>query len=148
MGVQLMEEAFSFEFDNKTKMVTRPPRIQLNSLGSLTKRNEQDGIKLLAMGAMKGIRNIFAHSSHGSNYYYSISSLLVVDFLIATIQGEDGTLAESRTFYKSRSIPKGHSNHRYALKRRERNDKGLVDVYYCETCSKEFKVRHPLIIRD
>ncbi|ELB2135082.1 TIGR02391 family protein [Vibrio vulnificus] len=91
-GQDLMAQTLSFTYDQKTNELTKTPLIQLNDLSSRTKRNEQDGMKLLCMGLMAGCRNIFAHSSGHASPSDCLSIVMMVNFVIAQLTG--GSLAE------------------------------------------------------
>lgn len=145
IGVNLMDQAFSFDFDRRTNSITRPPLIQLNNLSTESKRNEQDGIRLLTMGVMRGIRNIFAHTKGTSKFYYCLNIITTIDMLIEQIKGEYGTIAEARDTFDIK-IPDEHVNHDF----REINSssKKRVSSYFCETCSIAFNAKWEVIIED
>ncbi len=86
-GADLMAKAFSFKFDSQSNKVTGPPKIQLNDLDSVSKRNEQDGVKFVAMGLMQGVRNIFMHSKGTRKLFYCLQTIMTVDWILKQIDG-------------------------------------------------------------
>ena len=84
-GPDLMAKAFSFEVDSKDGSVTRQPKIALNNLGSLSERNEQEGVKLMAMGLMQGVRNIYMHTAGDERLFLGLQILATVDLLLKRI---------------------------------------------------------------
>ena len=99
-GADLMAKAFNFEYDKKLDKIITPPLIALNELSTETLRNEQDGIKFMAMGVMRGIRNIYLHTKGSQKIYFCLEILTIIDFLITNIIGKFGTIAEDRSFFK------------------------------------------------
>lgn len=140
-GADLMDQAFSFEYDRATKRVTRPPPIRLNNLRTETKRNEQNGLRLIAMGLMRGARNTFAHSDGTRKFYHCLNIITVTEWIIRQIEGTIGTVAESRTMFRP-VIPRAHRGHEF-------DDPGFsptVVGVHCKTCDVEFTTRwRPLI---
>ena len=73
IGVHLMTEAFKM----------RSPKIHLNSLKSLSDRNEQQGFMHIYMGVMQGVRNPKGHDlirqndPHRTLEYLGLASLLL-----------------------------------------------------------------------
>ncbi|GEM_PF-3505510 len=92
-GKDLISKAFSFEYDKLDGRVLIPPLIQLNSLDSLSKRNEQEGAKLMLMGFMQGIRNIYMHGKGAGNLYYSIQIITLIDIYLNAVVGKDKSIA-------------------------------------------------------
>lgn len=86
-GADLMAKAFSFKFDSQTNAVTVEPKIKLNDLSTISKRNEQDGVRFVAMGLMQGVRNIFMHSKGTKKLYYCIQTITTVDWILKQIEG-------------------------------------------------------------
>jgi uncharacterized protein (TIGR02391 family) len=80
-GVDLVTSAFSFNYDEATKTITRDPLIKINNLDTKTKRNEQEGMKFLCMGLMTGCRNVFAHSSGHASPADCLSLIMICNFL-------------------------------------------------------------------
>ena|SRR3989339_1470905 len=87
MGSDLMAKAFSFKYDTQTNSITQEPKIKINSLSNITERNEQDGIRFLAMGLMQGIRNIYMHTKGTEKLYYCLQIITTVDLLLKQILG-------------------------------------------------------------
>jgi len=87
IGADLMGKAFHFKFDPTTKRITEKPKIKLNNLLSISKRNEQEGIKLISMGVMQGIRNIYLHHEGNERLFYCLHIITLVDLLIKQITG-------------------------------------------------------------
>jgi hypothetical protein len=144
-GADLMDKALSFEYDRATRRLTRRPRIRLNSLKTETKRNEQDGIRLIAMGLMRGARNIFAHSSGSGKFYHCLNIVTVAEWVLRQIVGDGGTVAEDRTMFKL-IIPKLHRTHDVEEVRASPSDE--VTAVRCRTCNVEFAARWRPVITD
>jgi len=87
MGPDLMAKAFSFKYDSKTNTITQEPRIAINSLSNVTERNEQEGIRFLAMGLMQGIRNIYMHTPGTEKLYYCLQIITTTDLLLKQVLG-------------------------------------------------------------
>jgi len=85
IGAELMAKAFSFKMDSNKGEVTEEPKIKINDLSTKTKRNEQEGIKFLAMGLMHGIRNIYMHSEGAHKLFYSIQIITLTDLILKQI---------------------------------------------------------------
>ncbi len=81
-----MANAFSFKFDFPNNKVTRIPKIQINDLDSISKRNEQDGVRFVAMGLMQGVRNIFMHSKGTEKLFYCLQTIIIVDWIFKQIE--------------------------------------------------------------
>jgi len=92
-GKELISKAFGFDYDQKTESIIRSPLIMLNDLSSLSKRNEQEGARLMLMGFMQGIRNIYMHGKGASNLYYAIQIITLIDTYCNTIIGLDKSIA-------------------------------------------------------
>jgi uncharacterized protein (TIGR02391 family) len=88
MGASLMAEAFNFKTDPKTKEIIEEPKIKINELSDISKRNEQEGFKLLTMGFMQGIRNIYMHTQGAGRLYYALQIITMVDLFLKQIDGE------------------------------------------------------------
>lgn len=144
-GADLMDQAFRFEYDRATNRIIRMPKIRLNNLQTETKRNEQDGIRLLAMGLMRGVRNIFAHSGGTRKFYYCLNILTTVDLICRQIIGDDGTIAEDRTTFRV-MIPKEHRGHTYG--ELQRYSRGRTANFYCNDCAQNFRARLQVVIHD
>lgn len=86
-GSGLMAQAFSFKIDSQTKQVTEKPKISINDLSTISKINEQEGTKFIAMGLMQGVRNIFMHSKGTEKLFYCLQVITTVDFLLKQIFG-------------------------------------------------------------
>ena len=86
VGKNLMAKAFSFKMDSNKKVIEEP-KIKVNNLSSISKRNEQEGIMYLAMGLMHGIRNIYMHSEGTHKLFYSIQIITLVNLLLKQILG-------------------------------------------------------------
>ena len=87
MGPDLMAKAFGFKFDTNTNTLIQPPRIHINRLSNLTERNEQEGVKYLAMGLMQGIRNIYIHTKGTEKLYYCLQIIATTDLLLKQVLG-------------------------------------------------------------
>jgi hypothetical protein len=87
MGSDLMAKALSFKYDAPTDTVTEAPRIRIGDLSTVTGRNEQDGIKFLAMGLMQGIRNVYMHTQGSVKLYYCMQIITTTDLLLKQILG-------------------------------------------------------------
>jgi uncharacterized protein (TIGR02391 family) len=61
-GADVVSKAFTYTLDTSGS-VAEAPKIRVNSLLTEAERNEHEGIKLLGMGMMRGMRNIVAHST-------------------------------------------------------------------------------------
>jgi len=86
-GSDLMAKAFSFKFDQDKKIVTEQPKIKVNNLSNVAKRNEQEGMKFMTMGLMQGIRNIYAHYEGNERLFYCLQIITVIDLLLKQILG-------------------------------------------------------------
>ena len=84
-GKDLMAKAFSFKMDKNTKKIIEYPKIKINDLTSISKIDEQEGMKLMAMGVMQGIRNVYMHSHGSRRLYYALQIITVVDLLITQV---------------------------------------------------------------
>lgn len=84
-GSDLMAKAFSFRFDPNTKKFIDRPKIKINNLSTISKRNEQEGVKFMAMGVMQGIRNIYLHTEGSAKLYYALQIITTVDLLLKQI---------------------------------------------------------------
>jgi len=87
MGSGLMADAFSFKADQKTKEIFEQPKIKLNDLSNISKRNEQEGFKLMTMGFMQGIRNIYMHTEGADRLYYALQIITLIDLFLKQIKG-------------------------------------------------------------
>lgn len=142
-GAALVEKAFSFEYDRTTNTINKLPPISLNNLSTESKRNEQDGFRFLAMGFMRGIRNVFAHTDVHASFQYSLELLTMVDAMTAMVQGVSGSIAEDRSYFRIQ-IPRKHQGHQLrevSSKPREQT------VFLCETCNCEVVARWKVIVR-
>ena len=86
-GKDLMAKAFSFKMDSNKRKIIEEPKIKVNNLSTISKRNEQEGIKLLAMGLMQGIRNIYMHSEGAHKLFYCIQIITLIDLILKQILG-------------------------------------------------------------
>lgn len=143
-GADLMDQAFRFEYDRAAKRVVRVPHIQINNLRTESKRSEQDGIRLLAMGVMRGVRNIFAHGSEGTKLSHSLNIITTVCFIMDQIIGSDGTVAEDRSIFRT-VIPLDHDGHSYSLGAFQ--GRGMRRAF-CNDCKQEFCAESQPITRD
>lgn len=143
-GADLMDRAFRFEYDRATNRI-HMPGIKLNNLRTEAKRNEQDGIRLLAMGLMRGVRNIFAHSRGTTALFYSLHTVAMVALIYHQIEGSEGTIAEDRTIFKP-MIPKEHRGHIYQELYDKRHNR--TAHFYCKDCAQHFSARLRLVIRN
>ncbi len=84
-GRDLMAKAFGLEFDLKTKTIKRLPKIAINSLKSISERDEQEGIMYLAMGAMQAIRNNYLHTSGNRQIARCLQIFSTINFIICSI---------------------------------------------------------------
>jgi uncharacterized protein (TIGR02391 family) len=75
-------DLFSYDYDLKSNQMTRYPKIRINGLRNQAERNEQDGVKLLFMGLMKGVRNPLIHSNEKICSQRSFSLILICDLLL------------------------------------------------------------------
>lgn len=89
LGANLMAEAFNFKIDQKTKVIIEAPKIAVNDLSSLSKRNEQEGIKLMTMGFMQGIRNVYMHTKGAERLYYALLLISMVDLFLKQVDGRE-----------------------------------------------------------
>ena len=87
IGASLMAEAFNFKIDLKTKEFIEEPKIKLNELSNISMRNEQEGFKLMTMGFMQGIRNIYMHTEGADRLYYALQIITIVDLFLKQIGG-------------------------------------------------------------
>ena len=87
IGSDLMAKAFSFKIDSQLKQVSEKPKISINDLSTISKINEQEGTKFIAMGLMQGVRNIFMHSKGTEKLFYGLQVITTVDFLLKLIFG-------------------------------------------------------------
>ena len=81
-GADLMAKAFTYALDDHQKLIIKRPYIAINDLSMETKRNEQDGIKYMTMGLMRGFRNIYTHTRGLHETYTCISILITVNLVI------------------------------------------------------------------
>jgi len=84
-GVVLISKAFSFEYDEQGKRITREPLIKINLLRTKSERNEQEGMKMYCMGIMAGIRNILAHNNPHIIPFKSMILISDISFIIHEI---------------------------------------------------------------
>lgn len=96
VGPDLMAKAFSFKYDQRTNTVTEEPKIKINNLSDISDRNEQEGIKFLAMGLMQGIRNIYMHTRGTEKLYYCLQIVTTVDLLLKQILGWESIASSSK----------------------------------------------------
>lgn len=75
-------DLFSYDYDFNNHQMTRYPKIRINCLRNQADRNEQDGVKLLFMGLMKGVRNPLIHSDKKISAQRSFSLILICDLLL------------------------------------------------------------------
>ncbi len=68
------------------------PKLQLNPLTSTSDKSEQEGFKLLYMGAMQGIRNPKAHELTAQDDAYRTLEYLALASLLAK-RAEEATCA-------------------------------------------------------
>ena len=92
-GSDLMAKAFSFDFDEKTNTLIKEPLIKVNTLQSISERNEQDGMKFICMGLMKGARNVLAHSIGHTLPFRCLNLISQIDYIIKEIVGS-GSFAQ------------------------------------------------------
>lgn len=92
IGSSLMADSFSFKYDGRTKEIIEEPKIKINDLSDISKRNEQEGFKLLTMGFMQGIRNVYMHTEGTSRLYYTLQIITIVDLFLKQIQSS-GSIA-------------------------------------------------------
>lgn len=144
-GVELMDRAFGFEYDRAARRVTRRPKIRLNNLRTETKRNEQDGLRLIAMGLMRGARNIFAHSSGTSKFYHCLNIVTTVEWVLNHIASSDGTVAEDRSMLRL-SIPKIHRTH--DISQRDSSPTDRTVTVHCNSCNVDFVARWRAVVQD
>ncbi|MBP7528115.1 MAG: hypothetical protein KA801_09330 [Syntrophorhabdaceae bacterium] len=93
-GVGLISQAFSFKYDLQTNSITVFPPIMINDLKSEEDRNEHEGIKLMLLGVMRGIRNIIAHHSKDFLPKECLQILMTCDFLVNIVT--NGSLLKER----------------------------------------------------
>ena len=96
MGTDLMAKAFSFRCDPKTGKITQKPKIQVSNLSNVTERNEQEGIRFLAMGLIQGIRNIYMHTKGTQSLYYCLQIITTVDLLLKQVVGWESVIESSK----------------------------------------------------
>ena len=53
----------------------------------MTERNEQEGIKFLAIGLMQGIRNVYMHTRGTEKLYYCVQIITTTDLLLKQVLG-------------------------------------------------------------
>lgn len=85
-GVDLMARAFFFKINDEGVIIDYP-KIQVNNLSTLAEKNEQDGLKLLSMGVMQGVRNIYMHGSASNRIYSALQIVSFVDLLVKEVCG-------------------------------------------------------------
>jgi len=82
-GTKLMTEVFSFEYDKKDKKIKKKPILMLNTLKTLTERDEQQGFMYLFMGASLAIRNPSVHESFIRDDPFAALKLLAFASMLA-----------------------------------------------------------------
>jgi uncharacterized protein (TIGR02391 family) len=92
-GFDLVSRAFSYK-QNPQRQIIEPPLVSVNSLNTESERNEHDGIKLFCMGAMKGIRNIIAHSTAHIGPKTCFEIILISDLILDVIN--NGSITNER----------------------------------------------------
>jgi len=90
MGKELMDEAFKFKYDSQNDTITQKPKIAINGLSNITERNEQNGIRNLAIGLMRGMRNIYMHTQGTRKLYYCLQIITMTDLLLKHVLGWQG----------------------------------------------------------
>ncbi|MGA2466379.1 MAG: TIGR02391 family protein [Thermodesulfobacteriota bacterium] len=88
-GSDLMGKAFSFKFDQNKNIIAEEPKIKVNNLSNVAKRNEQEGIKFIAMGLMQGIRNFYVHYEGNERLFYCLEIMTLINLLLKQIMGEE-----------------------------------------------------------
>jgi uncharacterized protein (TIGR02391 family) len=91
-GDDLMNQAFSFDYDKKQRKMTKYPIIYINELKNITERDEQQGMLFLCKGAVAFCRNPKAHKlAPQTNLLHTLEYLAFASLLIRRV--EEGKVA-------------------------------------------------------
>ena len=93
-GSDLFTKAFNYKIDQTTNVIIDFPAIRINKLISDEDKNEHEGIKLLFLGMIRGVRNIIAHHSNDFSPNTCLQILFTCDLLIDIIN--DGSILNQR----------------------------------------------------
>lgn len=101
-GGELVSKSLSFEFDKDTGNITSFPLIQINDLNTVTRRNEQDGVKMMLLGFFNGPRNMYQHNDIQVSVDIVIALLLQISFFLKLLDQQSltdlGTVIKSKLF--------------------------------------------------
>ena len=86
-GDDLMNQAFSINYDKEQRKITKYPIIRINELKNKSDRDEQQGFMFLCKGAAGGIRNPKAHKLiPQSNPLHTLEYLAFASLLIRRVE--------------------------------------------------------------
>lgn len=123
-GANLVTQALGFKYDNSKKVILEMPQIAVNDLSTESKRNEQDGLKLLLMGFFRGQRNLYQHNSIGSGVSNIMAVIIEASFILYLLDGhsitEKGHWIKSKTSYEDiyQRMPKMKDRIRFRIENR------------------------------
>lgn len=100
-GGDLVAKALSFEYDKGTGNITKAPLIKINNLDTETRKNEQDGIKMMLMGFFKGPRNMYQHNDIQVPVNIVLTLLLQISFFLKLL--DKHSLTERGKWIKSKA---------------------------------------------
>jgi len=87
-------DLFSYDYDMKSLQMLREPKIKINSLSSQVERNEQDGIKLIFFGLIKGLRNPLIHTHEKITAKRAFLLIMMSELLLDLM--DNGSIAITR----------------------------------------------------
>ncbi|MCJ7744592.1 MAG: TIGR02391 family protein [Dehalococcoidales bacterium] len=127
-GDDLMNQAFSFNYDKDLGKITKYPIIRLNELKKSSDRGEQQGFMFLYKGAAGAIRNPKAHKIiPQSNPLHTLEYLAFASLLMRTV--EEGAAAKPRPSKVNEEI--------FLARCREGGHERAVDLYLKAKALKE-----------
>ena len=94
-GDDLMNQAFSLDYDKKQREITKYPIIRINKLENISDRDEQQGFMFLCKGAVAGVRNPKAHKLIlQTNPLHTLEYLALASLLIRRV--EEGKVSKPK----------------------------------------------------
>lgn len=93
-GAELFARAFAYK-SNADGSIVEPPRVHVNDLKTDEQRNEHEGMKILCMGVMRGVRNIVAHHNATLSPLTCLSVILLANMVIDVTR--NGSMLNKRT---------------------------------------------------
>lgn len=130
-GTDLVIKALKFDFDSKSRQISKPPLIAINDLSTESNINEQEGLRFMLMGFFQGVRNLYQHHNIESGVSNSLNVVLDASFYLNLLDGysltSKGKWIKNNINYKEiyTNMPNYFDKLRfsYLLKRKERRAK-------------------------